>query len=100
MEEKEFTVDELIAFLTKLKTCGDYKIIIGERPLYTDEYAIAHDKKELIFRGCLYHEDINWRKKQNLTNVKLSIKNYMKLIRKSGMIVLNVPKNTDSLRSG
>ena len=58
MEEKEFTVDELITFLTKLKTCGDYKVIIGERPLYTDEYAVAHDKKELIFRGCLYHEDI------------------------------------------
>lgn len=58
MEEKEFTVDELIAFLTKLKTCGDYKVIIGEKPLYTDEYVIAPDKKELIFRGCLYHEDI------------------------------------------
>lgn len=58
MEGKEFTVDELIAFLTKLKACGDYKVIIGERSLYTDEYAIAHDKKELIFRGCLYHEDI------------------------------------------
>lgn len=58
MEEKEFTVDELIAFLTELKTCGDYKVIIGERPLYTDEYVVVHDKKELIFRGCLYHEDI------------------------------------------
>lgn len=58
MEEKEFTVDELIAFLTKLKACGDYKVIIGERPLYTDEYLIVPDKKELIFRGCLYHEDI------------------------------------------
>lgn len=30
MEEKEFTVDELIDFLTRLKTCGDYKVVIGE----------------------------------------------------------------------
>lgn len=59
MDEKEFTVDELIDFLTKLKTfgCGDYKVIIGERPLYTDEYSINHYKKELFFRGNLYHED-------------------------------------------
>jgi len=61
MEEKEFTVDELIDFLTSLKTCGDYKVVIGERPLYTDEYVVAHDKKELIFRGCLYHEDITMK---------------------------------------
>lgn len=58
MKEKEFTVDELISFLTKLNICGDYKVMIGERPLYTDEYAILPDKKALVFRGHLYHEDI------------------------------------------
>lgn len=60
MDEKEFTVDELIDFLTKLKAfgCGDYKVIIGGRPLYTDEYCINHYKKGLFLRGNLYHEDI------------------------------------------
>lgn len=79
MEEKEFTVDELITFLKELKTCGDYKVIIGERPLYTDEYAIMHDKKELIFRGCLYHEDItNKAKKLNNEITKAIEKFYLK----------------------
>lgn len=50
-------VDELTAFLTKLKT-GSEKVIIGERPLYTDEYSVNLYKEELFFRGNLYHEDI------------------------------------------
>ncbi len=78
MEEKEFTVDELIDFLTRLKVsnCGNYKIVIGERPLYTDEYVVAADKKELIFRGCLYHEDITEKAIQLQSEIKKSIEKF------------------------
>ena len=76
MEEKEFTVDELINFLSRLKNCGDYKIVIGERPLYTDEYVVAADKKELIFRGCLYHEDITKKAIQLQSEIKKSIEKF------------------------
>lgn len=76
MEEKEFTVNELIDFLTSLKDCGDFKIIIGERPLYTDEYVVAPLEKELIFRGCLYHEDIAQKAIQLQTEIKKSIEKY------------------------
>lgn len=58
MEEKEFTVDELIDFLQELKGCGDYKVTIGGRPLFTDEWTLKHDKKIVNFRGNLYNEDI------------------------------------------
>ena len=78
MEDKEFTVDELISFLTGLKVsnCGDYRIVIGERPLYTDEYVVAHDKKELILRGCLYHEDIVEKASQLQSAIKKSIEKF------------------------
>jgi hypothetical protein len=78
MEDKEFTIDELIDFLTKLKAsnCGDYKVIIGERPLYTDEYIVAPQEKELIFKGCLYHEDITERAIQLQVEIKKSIEKF------------------------
>ena len=76
MEEKEFTVDELINFLSGLKNCGDFKIVIGERPLYTDEYVVAADKKELIFRGYLYHEDITEKAIQLQSEIKKSIEKF------------------------
>lgn len=78
MEEKEFTVDELIDLLTRLKNCGcrDFKIVIGERPLYTDEYVVAAEKKELIFRGCLYHEDITEKAIQLESEIKKSIEKF------------------------
>ena len=80
MEEKEFTVEELNTFLTNLKNgnCGNYKVIIGERPLYTDEYVVAHDKKELIFRGCLYHEDITKKANQLQREINKSIEKFYK----------------------
>lgn len=78
MEDKEFTIDELIDFLTRLKVsnCGDYKIIIGERPLYTDEYVLAPQKKELIFKGYLYHEDITQRAIQLQSEIKKSVERF------------------------
>ena len=77
MEDKEFTVDELIDFLTRIKRdCGDYKIVIGERPVYTDEWTLVPQKKELIFRGYLYHEDIVKKASQLQSEITKSIEKF------------------------